>query len=39
MVEITESPVSPEILVNKVKADGSGFVATYVELIRKYFLG
>jgi len=34
MIEITRSPISPELVVNKVKTSGSGCVATYVGLIR-----
>jgi len=39
MVEVTENPISPEIVVNKVKTDNSGCVATYVGLIRDYSHG
>jgi molybdopterin synthase catalytic subunit len=39
MIEITEKPISPEIIVNKVKTDGSGCVVTYVGLIRGYSRG
>ena len=39
MIEITEKPISPESLVNKVKTDGSGCVVTYVGLIRRYSRG
>ena len=35
MVEITEKPISPETMVNKVKTDQSGCVVTYVGLIRE----
>jgi molybdopterin synthase catalytic subunit len=34
MIEITETPLSPERVVEKVKSDGSGCVVTYVGLIR-----
>lgn len=34
MVEITEKPISPEVVVRKVKTDDSGCVATYIGLIR-----
>jgi len=34
MIEITQEPISPEIVVNKVKTEGSGCVVTYVGLIR-----
>lgn len=36
MIEITEKPVSPELMVNKVKTDSSGCVVVYVGLIRGY---
>ena len=39
MIEITEKPISPELVVNKVKTDGSGCVVTYVGLIRDYSRG
>lgn len=39
MIEITQKPISPEFVVNKVKTDGSGCVATYVGLIRHYSQG
>ncbi|UCH43073.1 MAG: molybdenum cofactor biosynthesis protein MoaE [Dehalococcoidales bacterium] len=34
MIEITETPLSPEKIVEKVKSSGSGCVVTYVGLIR-----
>ncbi len=34
MIEITEKPISPELVVNKIKTDSSGCVVTYVGLIR-----
>jgi len=34
MIEITEVPLSPEAVVEKVKTEGSGCVVTYVGLIR-----
>ncbi len=34
MVEITEKPISPELVIGKVKTDSSGCVVTYVGLIR-----
>ncbi len=34
MIEITEKPISPELVVNKIKTDGSGCAVTYVGLIR-----
>ena len=39
MIEITQKPISPELVVNKVKTDVSGCVATYVGLIRNYSQG
>jgi molybdopterin synthase catalytic subunit len=35
MVEITVEPISPEVIVNRVKGDKSGGVVTYVGLIRE----
>ena len=34
MIEVTEKPISPEIVVNKIKTGSSGCVVTYVGLIR-----
>ena len=34
MIHITNKPISPEQVVDKVKTDGSGCVVTYVGLIR-----
>ena len=34
MVKITKQPISPELIINQVKTNGSGCVATYVGLIR-----
>lgn len=34
MEAITNEPISPEILVNQVKTDGSGCLVTYIGLIR-----
>ena len=34
MIGITEKSISPELVVNGVKTDGSGCVVTYVGLIR-----
>lgn len=34
MIEITQQPISPELVISKVKSDGSGCVAVYVGLIR-----
>lgn len=39
MIEITQKPISPELVISKVKTDSSGCVATYVGLIRKYSQG
>jgi molybdopterin synthase catalytic subunit len=39
MIEITDKPISPELVISKVKTDGSGCVATYVGLIRNYSRG
>jgi molybdopterin synthase catalytic subunit len=34
MIIITDKPISPEAVINQVKASGSGCVVTYVGLIR-----
>jgi molybdopterin synthase catalytic subunit len=34
MVRITKQPISPELIINQVKTNDSGCVATYVGLIR-----
>ena len=34
MIEITDQPVSPERIINRVRTDNSGCVVTYVGLIR-----
>ena len=39
MIEITQKPISPERVVEKVKSDGSGCAVTYVGLIRDYSQG
>ena len=39
MICITDKPISPEFVVNEVKTDSSGCVATYVGLIRKQSRG
>ena len=39
MIEITEKPISPELVIDKVKTDSSGCVVTYVGLIRDYSQG
>ena len=35
MIQITDKPISPELVVNSVKTAGSGCVVTYVGLIRE----
>ena len=39
MIEITENPILPEVVINKVKTDSSGCVVTYVGVIRDYSQG
>ena len=39
MIEITEKPISPQLVVDKVKTDSSGCVVTYIGLIRNYSQG
>jgi len=39
MIEITDKPISPELIVTKVKTSGSGCAATYVGLIRDHSHG
>ena len=39
MIEITKDPISPELVVNKVKTNDSGCVVTYVGLIRSFSRG
>lgn len=39
MIEITQKPISPEPVINKVKTKSSGCVVTYVGLIRYYSQG
>jgi len=39
VIEVTPKPISPELVINKVKTDGSGCVVTYVGLIRNYSQG
>ena len=39
MVEITDEPISPEVVVNRVKTEDSGCVATYIGLIRNNSYG
>jgi molybdopterin synthase catalytic subunit len=35
VIEITQKPISPELVLNKVKTDSSGCVVAYVGLIRQ----
>ena len=35
MIEITDKPISPELVIDKVKNDSSGCVVTYIGLIRE----
>ncbi len=39
MIEITEKPISPELMVNKVKAGSSGSVVVYIGMIHEYSRG
>jgi len=39
MIEVTEKPILPELIINKVKIDSSGCVVTYIGLIRDYSQG
>ena len=39
MIEITERPISPELVVSQVKTAGSGCVVTYIGLIRDHSRG
>jgi len=39
MIEITEKPISPELVINKVKTNSSGGVIAYIGLIRNYSRG
>ncbi len=39
MIEITDKPISPELVVNKVKTSSSGCVLCYIGLIREYSQG
>jgi len=39
MIELTQKPISPELVISKVKTNSSGCVATYVGLIRDYSQG
>ena len=35
MIEITAEPISPEVIIDRVKADESGCIVCYVGLIRE----
>jgi len=39
VIEITQKPISPELVISKVKTNSSGCVATYVGLIRNHSHG
>ncbi|HEY55683.1 MAG TPA: molybdenum cofactor biosynthesis protein MoaE [Dehalococcoidia bacterium] len=39
MIEITQKPISPELVINRAKTDNSGCVASYIGLIRHYSQG
>jgi len=39
MIKVTDKPISPELVVNQVRTDGSGCVATYIGLIRGHSQG
>ena len=39
MIEITDKPISPELVVEKVKMDGSGCALAYIGLIREQSRG
>ena len=39
MIEVTDKPISPELVINKVRADRDGCVLAYVGLIREYSRG
>jgi len=39
MIEVTEKPLSPELVVEKAKSSASGCVVTYVGLIREQSQG
>ena len=39
MIQITDQPISPEVVVNRAKTPASGCVATYVGLIRDHSRG
>jgi len=39
VIEVTKKPISPDLVVNKIKTDSSGCVVTYVGLIRDFSQG
>jgi len=39
MIEVTEEPISAELVIDKARSDSSGCVVTYVGLIRDYYQG
>lgn len=39
MIEITDKPIFPELVVKQVKTDSSGCAVTYIGLIREYSRG
>ncbi len=39
MIEITEKPISPELMIDKVKNGSSGCVLAYIGSIREYSRG
>jgi len=39
VIEITQKPISPELVINRVKTDSSGCVASYIGLIRGHSQG
>jgi len=39
VIEITQKPISPELVINRAKTDNSGCVASYIGLIRHYSQG
>ena len=36
MIEITQKPISPELIISRVKTDTSGCIVAYIGLIRNY---
>ncbi len=39
MIKITDKPISPELVVSRVKTDSSGCVLAYIGLIREHSRG